>query len=138
METSIVQWLMYDDKLKGYAEKSKKIRDEKDKVSHSILEHVTIPDDVSKKDLPQYFIGSMNTKVLCHRSTTYESLNYKFLKTCLQDYFQDKHGEPSVITDDILQHIRSKRKKDTKIILKRDTINPIKPIKPETHETDHS
>ena len=126
---------MYDDELKKYAEKSKKIRDEKDKVSQSILEHVTIPDNVSNKDMPQYSIDSMNTKVLWHQSTTYESLNYKFLKTCLQDYFQDKHGEPSVITDDILQHIRSKRKKETKIVLKRDSI---KPIKPQTHETDHS
>ena len=124
MEESVVQWVMYDDKLKKYADKSKKLRQEKDKMSQTILGNLNIPEGTEKHALPQYSIDSLNTKVLCHQSTSYEALNYKFLKECLQDYFQDKHGEPSVITDDIIQHIRSKRKTDTKIILKRDSIKP--------------
>ena len=124
MEQSIVQWVLYDNKIKEYAEKSKKIRQEKDKMSQSILDNLKIPEGTEKHALPQYSIDSLNTKVLCHKSISYESLNYRFLKECLQDYFQGKHGEPSVITDDILQHIRSKRKTDTKIILKRDTLKP--------------
>ena len=124
MEKSVAQWVMYDDKLKEYADKSRKLRQEKDKMSQAILGNLKIPEGAEKHALPQYSIDSLNTKVLCHQSISYESLNYKFLRECLQDYFQDKHGEPSVITDDILQHIRSKRKIDTKIILKRDSLKP--------------
>jgi hypothetical protein len=124
MEQSIVQWVRYDDKLKKYADKSKKIRQEKDKMSQSILDHLDVSEGTEKHALPQYSIDSLNTKVICHKSTSYESLNYRFLKECLLDYFQGKHGEPSVITDDIIQHIRSKRKIDTKIILRRDTLKP--------------
>ena len=124
MEQSVVQWVLYDDKLKEYATKSKTLRQEKDKVSQSILDHLKIPEDTEKLTLPQFSIDSLDTRVLCHRSKSYEPLNYRFLKECLQDYFQDKHGEPSVITDDIIQHIRIKRKTDTKIILKRDTPKP--------------
>ena len=122
MESSIVQWVRYDDKLKEYAKKSKKLRDEKDKLSQAIFTQLTIPEGTANKDLPQYVINtdSMNTKVLCHQNTNYEPLNYKFLKESLLDYFQGKTEEPSAITDDIIQYIRSKRKKEIKLILKRD------------------
>jgi hypothetical protein len=124
MEQSVVQWVLYDDKLREYAGKSKTLRQEKDKMSQSILDHLKIPDGTDKLGLPQFTIDSLDTRVLCHRSKSYEPLNYKFLRECLQDYFQDKHGEPIVITDDIIQYIRTKRKTDTKIILKRDTPKP--------------
>ena len=121
MESSIVQWVMYDDKLKEYAKKSKKLREEKDKLSQEIF--TTIPEGTTK-ELPQYVINSdsMNTRVLCHQYTNYESLSYKFLKESLLDYFHGKTEEPSAITDDIIQYIRSKRKKEIKRILKRDDL----------------
>jgi len=139
MDTSVVQWVLYDNKLKEYAEKSKKLRQERDTVSQNIIDSIAIPDPGSGPEgsgtegsgelvLPQYSIESLNTKVLCHQSKTYDSLNYRFLTECLKDYFKDKldvHGqsETDAITADILQHIRSKRKITTKIILKRDIIS---------------
>jgi hypothetical protein len=143
MDTSVVQWVLYDNKLKEYAEKSKKLRQERDIVSQNIIDSLAIPDPGPEGPgggtegpgtegpvLPQYSIESLNTKVLCHQSKTYDSLNYRFLTECLKDYFKDKldvHGqsETDAITADILQHIRSKRKITTKIILKRDIITHI-------------
>ena len=144
MDTSVVQWVLYDNKLKEYAEKSKKLRQERDIVSQNIIDSLAIPGlggpgtgggpegsgEPELLVLPQYSIESLNTKVLCHQSKTYDSLNYRFLTECLKDYFKDKldvHGqsETDSITADILQHIRSKRKITTKIILKRDIITHI-------------
>ena len=45
MEKEIVRWVHYDNKLKDYNEKTKKLRQEKDKVGTYILENLQVSSD---------------------------------------------------------------------------------------------
>ena len=116
METQIVQWVHYDNKLKEYNEKSKAIRKEKDKLSEEIFESLQIHEK-EKDKLPHVMIESMNTKIQFQKSTVYESLNYKFLATSLEDYFQSKEK-----AEEVIDFIRNKRSHEPKVSMKRDFI----------------
>ena len=41
METNIVQWIQYDNKIKEYNEKLKLLRDEREKISKTMIETVS-------------------------------------------------------------------------------------------------
>ncbi len=124
IESNVVKWVHYDNKMKEYADKIKVLRQERDNLSSSILDNLDVPEEVPNKDLPQFTIDAMNTKVMCHKQRNYESLNYKFLTECLRGYFQktqtDEHSE--AIAKDVLQYIRQKRGYEEKIVLKRDQL----------------
>jgi hypothetical protein len=123
MEKEIVRWVHYDNKLKEYGEKSKKLRQEKEKVGTYILENLQVSPETPKPDLPQFSIGALQTKVVCHQSTTYESLNYKFLKDCFREYLQSEDK-----AEDLLQYVKQQRSTEVKISLKRDHLKPEDPV----------
>ena len=134
MESNVVKWVQYDNKMKEYAEKIKVLRKERDGLSSSILDKLEVPENAKNRDLPQFTIDALNTKISCHKSKQYESLNYKFLTECLRDYFQMKwesndSGESSdsvtqseEAAKDILLYIRKRRGYEEKLILKRETL----------------
>ena len=134
MESNVVKWVQYDNKMKEYAEKIKVLRKERDGLSSSILDKLEVPENAKNRDLPQFTIDALNTKISCHKSKQYESLNYKFLTECLRDYFQMKwesndSGESSdsvtqseEAAKDILVYIRKRRGYEEKLILKRETL----------------
>ena len=118
MEREIVKWVHYDNKLKEYNEKTKKLRQEKDKLSSLILETLQVNDSTPTPDLPQYTIGALQTKVACHQSTSYESINYKFLKTCFQEFLQSEEK-----AEELLDFVKQKRSTEVKVSLKRTVID---------------
>ena len=127
MESNVVKWVQYDNKMKEYAEKIKVLRNERDKLSSSILDKLEVPENAKNRDLPQFTIDALNTKISCHKSKQYESLNYKFLSECLRDYFQTKGDsttseQSEEISKDILLYIRNKRGYEEKLSLKRETL----------------
>ena len=131
MESNVVKWVQYDNKMKEYAEKIKVLRNERDKLSSSILDKLEVPENAKNRDLPQFTIDALNTKISCHKSKQYESLNYKFLTECLRDYFQMKwesNGQNECVTQseeaakDILLYIRKRRGYEEKLSLKRETL----------------
>lgn len=119
MDDEIVKWVQYDNKLKEYNEKSKKLREEKEKLSEKIFEHYDIYIQSKTKknsELPQFNIPALQTKLCVNQTNHYESLNYKFLTKCLEEYFDssEKAGE-------IVEYIRGKRTHESKIALKRES-----------------
>ena len=125
LESNVVKWVHYDNKMKEYSEKIKVLRQERDSLSLSIFENLDVPDETKNKDLPQFSIDALQTKVMCHKQRNYESLNYKFLTECLREYFQkDQTIEQSEEkAKDVLLYIRQKRGYEEKMILKRDRLH---------------
>ena len=125
IERNVVKWVHYDNKMKEYSEKIKVLRQERDSLSLSILDNLDVPDQAKNKDLPQFSIDALQTKVMCHKQRNYESLNYKFLTECLREYFQqDQTIEQSEEkAKDVLLYIRQKRGYEEKMILKRDRLH---------------
>ncbi len=125
LESNVVKWVHYDNKMKDYSDKIKVLRQERDSLSISILDNLDVPKQAKNKDLPQFSIEALKTKVSCHKQRNYESLNYKFLTECLREYFQqDQTIEQSEEkAKDVLLYIRKKRGYEEKIILKRDRLH---------------
>ena len=119
LERNVVKWVHYDNKMKEYSEKIKVLRQERDSLSLSILDNLDVPDETKNKDLPQFSIDALQTKVMCHKQRNYESLNYKFLTECLREYFQQDEEKAK----DVLLYIRQKRGYEEKMILKRDRLH---------------
>ena len=114
MEGEIVKWVHYDNKLKEYNEKTKKLRQEKDRIGSHILEHLKVAPETPKDDRPQFAIGALQTTVMCHQSTSYESLNYKFLNQCFKEYLKSEDS-----ANDLIKYIKLQRSSEVKISLKR-------------------
>ena len=55
-----------------------------------VLNRVSIPTETKNKDMPQFNIDALNTKLACYQSTSYEAINFKFLKRCFTEYFATK------------------------------------------------
>ena len=127
LNQSIVNWVQYDNKLKEYAEKSKIIREKKDEISTTILGKITIDENQPNKNLPQFAIEALNTRVMINRSNTYETISNKFLTECFEEYFQhnfnsieQKEQKAKDTAEELMKFIKSKRKIEKKIQLKRD------------------
>ena len=91
----------------------------------NVAQNMNAADEAKNKDLPQFSIEALKTKVSCHKQRNYESLNYKFLTECLREYFQqDQTIEQSEEkAKDVLLYIRQKRGYEEKMILKRDRLH---------------
>lgn len=125
LDCDIVKWVQYDNKMKEYNDKIKVLRQERDALSGNILEQMDIPKHTPNKQLPQFEIEALNTKVACHRQKHYDSLNYKFLNECLCEYFQNTQTlqQSQEMAKDIMSYIRQKRGYEEKVILKRDSLH---------------
>jgi hypothetical protein len=115
IEKDIVRWVHYDNKLNEYQEKMKKLRQEKENLGTHILEGLRVSPDTDKISLPQFSIEALQTKVSCHQSTSYESLNYKFLDKCFTEYFSGDEAK----SQQMLQFIKQQRETKTRVSLKR-------------------
>lgn len=134
MEQQIVQWVMYDNKIKEYADKSKRLRNERDSLQNDILNRLTIPSSTKNKDMPQFNIDALNTKLSCYQSTSYEAINFKFLKRCFTEYFLEKTKttedneslaleRSDALSEELLNFIKERRSSEQKLTLKRDVLS---------------
>ena len=114
MDQKVVTWVKYDDKIKEYSERVKKLREERDKIGESMIEAVEKNDEIDKTNLPKYNITHMNSSVAFQQSKTYENYTNKFYEECFTEFLgsEDKARE-------LLKFMKNKRKVETKITLKR-------------------
>jgi hypothetical protein len=114
MEQQVVTWVKYDDKIKEYQERVKKLREERDKIGESLIQSVETNEEVDKKNLPKYNITQMNSSLAFQQSKTYENYTNKFYEECFKEFLgsEDKARE-------LLEFMKIKRKVETKITLKR-------------------
>lgn len=114
MEQQVVTWVKYDDKIKEYQERVKKLREERDKIGESLIQSVETNEYVDKKNLPKYNITQMNSSLSFQQSKTYENYTNKFYEECFTEFLgsEDKARE-------LLEFMKNKRKVETKITLKR-------------------
>ena len=117
MEQEIVRWVQYDNKIKEYNEKNKLLRKEKEKLSQSIFDQLNL-EEKEKEDYPHYSIQELNTKISCHQTKTKEGFSNKFLLKCFQEYFKDEEEAKKLVA-----FIEQNRNVETKIVLKRDSMN---------------
>ena len=115
MDKKIVQWVMYDDKIREYSDKNKLLKVEKDKLGTSIMEGLEIDETLNNSDMPQFKIESLNTRVMCHQSNSYEGITNKLLSECFCEYFNSEEK-----AKDLLLFIKNKRQVNKKISLKRE------------------
>ena len=114
MDQQVVTWVKYDDKIKEYQERVKKLREERDKIGESLIQSVETNEYVDKKNLPKYNITHMNSSLAFQQSKTYENYTNKFYEECFTEFLgsEDKARE-------LLEFMKNKRKVETKITLKR-------------------
>ena len=115
MEEKIIHWVMYDNKIKDYQTKIKKIKEQREGLSEEIFEGLEVDMEKSNKEMPKYNIESLNAKLQIQKSNIYESLNYKFLETSFSEYFQCPEK-----AKELIDYIRNKRQKETKLQIKRE------------------
>lgn len=116
IQKDVLQWISYETKLKELNAEAKEYRDKRDKLGDSLKSSLQVSPDTIQ--LPQFNIDSLNARLVFHKTTSYESLNYKFLKETLEKYFQNKHQSPENLSEDIIQFIKSQRKQEQKISIR--------------------
>ena len=116
IQQNVLRWISCETKLKELNAEAKEYREKRDKLGESLKSSLQVSPDTTQ--LPQFNIDSMNSRLGFHKTTSYESLNYKFLKETLEKYFQNKHESPETLSEDIIQFIKSQRKQEQKISIK--------------------
>ena len=116
MDYKIVQWVQYDDKIKEYNDKSKTVREMKDKLSLEIMTEIDIINK-DKESLPTFNIQALQTSITPQINNSYESLTNKFLAECFREYFNSEEEAKK-----LLLFIKKKRKVEKKYSLKRNIL----------------
>ena len=109
MEHNIIQWIQYDDKIKKYNEKTKKLREERDSIYNQMIESINLD-----KELPIYNITNLNTSLTFQKNKTYENYTNKFYKDCFTEFLGSEEK-----ANELIQFMKQKRKVEEKITLKR-------------------
>jgi len=121
MDQKIVQWIQCDDKIKEYNEKCKSVRQIKENLGTEILENLNLSDfngeAIDKQALPKFNIEALQTSLVTQVSNTYESYTNKFYKGCFTEFLGSEEK-----ADELIKFMKSKRKIERKITLKRDKL----------------
>ena len=103
---SIIEWVKIDNVQREYLDKLKELR-EKNKLSDSLVNHIQENDMESNV----FKITSLDTNVQMTKTNVQESLTFKLIEECLYEYLNDQSK-----TDDIINLIKNRRKKQKNII----------------------
>ena len=121
MDQKIVQWIQCDDKIKEYNDKCKSVRQIKENLGTEILENLNLSDfneqTIDKQALPKFNIEALQTSLVTQVSNTYESYTNKFYKECFTEFLGSEKK-----ADELIKFMKSKRKIERKITLKRDKL----------------
>ena len=107
---NVIKWINYDNEIKKYNNKIKNLRSEKNSFEGEILlyiENNNLQDNIF--NLPSY-----SSKVQYNTNKSYETISYKFLEDKLNKFFNDSDK-----ASELLEFIKSERKYENKISLKR-------------------
>jgi hypothetical protein len=116
LNKEIVQWIQLDEQIKGYNKKISELKELKDSKYDLIYDKLNV-DDKNIDDLPKYKIEKYNSMVYFNTSVNYSSLTYRYLENCLNEYFKDAEE-----VQKMMEYIKGNRKRETRLILKRDSI----------------
>ena len=108
-QQKIVHWVQFDNKIKEYNEKCKKLREERDKLGSDLIERVN-----QEEPLPTYNIPPLNTSLSIQKSKTYENYTNKFYKDCFTKFLGSEEK-----ADELIEFMKKERKVESKITLKR-------------------
>ena len=116
MDQKIVQWVQCDDKVKDYNEKSKSIKEMRDKLGQEIISELDIQNK-DKSSMPIFNIPTLQTSISPHVTNSYENYTNTFYKECFSEFLgsEDKANE-------LVTFMKSKRKVEKKYSLKRDVL----------------
>ena len=109
MDTEIIHWIQYDNKIKEYNNKCKQLREERDKLGSTMIQQINTSDN-----LPTYNITQMNTSLSFQKSKTYENYTNKFYKECFTEFLGSEEK-----ANELFEFMKKKRKVEEKITLKR-------------------
>lgn len=107
---NMVKWVNYDNEIKKYSEKVKSLRSEKNTFEGEIISYI------ENNDLKDniFNLPSFSSKVHYNSNKTYETMSNKFLLDKFTKYFNDSER-----ANDLLEFLKSERKCENKISLKR-------------------
>tara|TARA_B100000575_G_scaffold257174_1_gene227936 strand:+ start:1841 stop:2188 length:348 start_codon:yes stop_codon:yes gene_type:complete len=109
MDTEIIHWIQYDNKIKEYNQKCKKLREERDKLGETMIQKID-----TSGSLPTYNITQMNTSLSFQKSKTYENYTNKFYKECFTEFLGSEEK-----ANELFEFMKKKRKVEEKMTLKR-------------------
>ena len=109
MDTDVIHWIQYDNKIKEYNNKCKKLREERDKLGTTMVQQIN-----TSESLPTYNITQMNTSLSFQKSKTYENYTNKFYKECFTEFLGSEEK-----ANELFEFMKKKRKVEEKISLKR-------------------
>ena len=109
MEQNILKWIQYDNKIKEYNDKMKLLKEERDKISGSMIQEV-----FTNEDLPVYNVTNLNTSIAFQKTNVYENYTNKFCKECFSEFLGSEEK-----AEDLLKFMKQKRKVEQKINIKR-------------------
>jgi hypothetical protein len=99
---NVQKWLLYEQQLKLVSDKSKQIRESKNKVTEFIIEYM------EKNKLTQNKIKISDGELRVHEKKEYAPLTYAYLEECLAELIPDKEH-----VEYILNYLKNNR--ETKI-----------------------
>lgn len=114
MDQQVVTWVKYDDKIKEYNERIKKLREERDKIGTQLIQEIKSNEEIDIKNLPKYNITHMNSSLSFQQSKTYENYTNKFYEGCFKEFLNSEEK-----AKELIEFMKNKRKVETKITLKR-------------------
>ena len=109
MDTDVIHWIQYDNKIKEYNNKCKQLREERDKLGTTMVQQIN-----TSETLPTYNITQMNTSLSFQKSKTYENYTNKFYKECFTEFLGSEEK-----ANELFEFMKKKRKVEEKITLKR-------------------
>tara|TARA_Y100001958_G_scaffold33932_1_gene22102 strand:- start:1156 stop:1521 length:366 start_codon:yes stop_codon:yes gene_type:complete len=116
METKIVQWVHCDNKIKEYNEKSKSVKELREKLSQEIFNELDI-ENKDKSDLPVFNIHPLKASIIPQITNSYESYTNKFYLECFTEYL----GSESKAKE-LIKFMKDKRKIEKKYSIKRENL----------------
>ena len=114
-ESKLLEWVLYDNKIKEYNEKVKKLKEDKNNINTDLLNHIvnnSLQDNIFK------FTDS-KVQLQYSKSQSYNPLTYKYLHSVFISYFEQTSNNPNEEADKLLEFIKTKRTTTDKELIKR-------------------
>jgi len=108
MEEQINKWIAIDNQLKMINEQTKKLRDNKQRLSDNIISYYTNNDSISKP----IQINGGKLKIINNKST--QGITFKYLEGCLREIIKNETQ-----IQQIIQYIKNKREIKNNFEIKR-------------------
>ena len=121
MDHKIVKWVQCDDKIKAYNDKCKSVREIKENLGLEILQSLNLSEiseqSIDKQAIFKFNIEALQTSIVTQVSNTYESYTNKFYRECFTEFLGSEEK-----ADELIKFMKSKRKVERKITLKREKL----------------